>query len=82
MLPLLEKEDPWTFFCMARWSSIAGDTESCKNFMFEFVRVDKENYLAKATKVQMAYFKNVKIFPWFQKLVEAALKQEEESYYS
>eukprot|EP01124_Arcella_intermedia_P010778 TRINITY_DN17309_c0_g1_i1.p1 TRINITY_DN17309_c0_g1~~TRINITY_DN17309_c0_g1_i1.p1 ORF type:complete len:610 (+),score=147.23 TRINITY_DN17309_c0_g1_i1:227-1831(+) len=63
----IEKGDTWGLFCMARWCSVVEEVDQCREWLTRFQAQD--NYLPRATKGQMAYFKNVSHLDWFKELM-------------
>jgi len=67
LLTQIEKGDTWGLFCMARWCSVANETEECRHWLTKFQAAD--NYLPRATRGQMSYFRNVSHFDWFREIL-------------
>jgi len=65
-------------FCLARWYSVANKEDDCREWLTKFQERDK--YLHKATKSQMAYFENVKNTDWFKNLIIKAIEDSEDIY--
>jgi len=66
LLTQIEKGDTWALFCLARCCSVANEVEECCVLLTKFQAT--ENYLPRATRGQMAYFKNVCHYDWFKEL--------------
>jgi len=67
LLLQIEKGDTWGLFCMARWCSVANQVDECREWLTKFQAQD--NYLPRATRVQMTYFRNVSQFDWFKEMI-------------
>jgi len=67
LLVQIDKGDTWGLFCMARWCSVANQVEECRSWLIKFQAQD--NYLPRATRVQMTYFRNVSHCDWFKEMM-------------
>jgi tetratricopeptide (TPR) repeat protein len=65
--PKLKELDSWSMFCMARWCSVANKEDECRDWLNRFQ--EKDNYLHKATKSQMSYFKNMVSKEWYINII-------------
>jgi tetratricopeptide (TPR) repeat protein len=66
--PLVEKQDKWAYFCMARVCACVGDQfheDECQRYL---IACQDQHFLQKASIWQMTYFDLVKDRDWFKQL--------------
>jgi len=75
--PLIENEtepDSWSWFCVARWAAIDKRIDECRYWFEKFQT--KDNYILRATKGQMNYFKNVEHLDWYKEIIDRSNRQD------
>lgn len=63
IIPLVQANNTWSFFCLARLFSVWNKEEECK----EWLSKSKDEF-RRATKWQLLYFENVKNSQWYIEL--------------
>lgn len=66
LAPLLERQDGWAFFCLARIYAVARREEKSRDWLLKCV---EKGYMRRATKWQLDYFANVRTAPWYTQLL-------------